>query len=807
MSNSDNPPQSGNAVPKAEVRAPKRFYIIWLVPLITILVAGWLGYRALSERGPTIRITFETADGLQAGKTSIMFKGVQTGTVKSITISKDLSQAVVEAEMTKETDGHLTEGTQFWVVRPKVGLTGISGLSTLVSGAYIAMSPGPGKATRSFKGLSEAPLSDAKGTTFALHADRLGSIHDAAPVLYRDVTVGEVVNHNLGKGGEGVDVEIVVYPAYADLVRKNSIFWNSSGIDVEIGNIFDASVRIDSIASLVAGGIAFATPPGASEAAPSGSSFDLHDRRPVSLDLGDDHGLVLVLTAKSPNGVAIGDQVTYRQIPVGKVLDIRLAEGDKSVEITVHITKRHAGLVHEKSVFWNASGIDLDFGNLLHPNIRIGSIESLVAGGIAFYNPPDPGAEARYGQRFALMSEAPSGIGADGEATAKPFEIVLTAAQSKGVDVGAPVLYHGIEIGSVKSLELNAAENGVEISLAIAPDRAGLIHDGSVFWNVSGIQVEAGDLVDAKIDVQSLKTLIRGGIALANPAASGPPAAAGARFALRDARPAQLLDKAKVTDALQIVLKAEVEGSVKQGDPVLYREVQVGEVSDIELSDEADVVLIHVDIQPRYAVLVQTNSVFWNASGIHASFGLFSGAQIDVESLSALLRGGIAFATPPDGGKAAGRGAAFPLYSEPKKEWKSWAPHIRLPQAPVAADEGGAPAAAATPAAEEPQAQSEEAGSETEAAEPAAPAATAEESKAADEDQAAGTAPIPDSVTLPGGGRVSSYVLTEALAGLGFDNIGNVQHVGNIAHVEASWQGENVKLRVDTENGQITTGE
>lgn len=237
---------------------------------------------------------------------------------------------------------------------------------------------------------------------------------------------------------------------------------------------------------------------------------------------------------------------------------------------------------------------------------------------------------------------------------------------------------------------------------------------------------------------------------------------------------------------------------MKVDDPILYREVQVGTVTGIDLSEDADYVALRVAIEPRYASLVRAKTVFWNASGIHASFGLFSGADIDIESLSALLRGGIAFATPKDGGASARTGAVYALHKEPKKEWQSWAPHIRLPKELPKEPSGEATGDQAPPPTPgEPEASGEAAAGE---------AAVGEGATGASEQTAATppaeTAALPEALPVSGE-HMSESALSEALAKLGFTNIGSIRKSGSIVRAEADWQGETVELRVDTRTGRI----
>jgi len=217
---SDTPAGQGaqNQVPKADIRHPRRLSIVWFIPLAVAVIAGWIAYKSISEKGPSITITFNNADGLEAGNTKIMFKGVQAGTVESIDVSEDLTQVIVHATMVKETDGYLNKKTKFWVVRPEVSLTRISGLSTLVSGVFIAMEPGDGKPERAFQGLDRAPLSDEQGSRFTLKAEDLRTLRISAPVTYHGVVVGEILGHELAKDDDGVLIHVLIHKPHEQLV-------------------------------------------------------------------------------------------------------------------------------------------------------------------------------------------------------------------------------------------------------------------------------------------------------------------------------------------------------------------------------------------------------------------------------------------------------------------------------------------------------------------------------------------------------------------------------------------------------------
>ena len=274
-------------LPDAVVQTRKRFSIVWVVPVVAALIGGWLAYKALSEKGPTITITFESAEGLEAGKTKIKYKDVEIGQVESISLSEDLSHIMVTAELVREAKTWLSENTRFWVVRARVAAGEVSGLGTIFSGVYIAIDPGKGgKPARVFKGLEIPPIvtTDLPGRHFLLRAGRLGSLDIGSPVYFRQIKVGQVVAHNLEKDGRAVHIRIFIHAPHHQLVSKNTRFWNASGFDVSV----DASgikVNTESFVAIMIGGIAFDTPVNLGSGGPAkdGETFELYKSREASL--------------------------------------------------------------------------------------------------------------------------------------------------------------------------------------------------------------------------------------------------------------------------------------------------------------------------------------------------------------------------------------------------------------------------------------------------------------------------------------------------------------------------------------------
>ena len=257
-------------LPEAEA-APKRGWslsIVWLIPLLALMVGGWLAGKAILERGPTISISFKNAEGLEAGKTKIKYKNVDVGVVKHIKLSDDHQQIVAIAEFAKGSDSYLVEDTRFWVVRPRIAGGHISGLGTLFSGSYIGLDIGKSTTSRDeFVGLDRPPIveSDVPGRHFILQSDDLGFLDVGSPLYHRQVSVGSVVAYDLNQDGKAVALKVFINAPYDRYVTTNTRFWNASGIDVAI-DATGIKVNAESVTSIFIGGIAFETPSDATSA-------------------------------------------------------------------------------------------------------------------------------------------------------------------------------------------------------------------------------------------------------------------------------------------------------------------------------------------------------------------------------------------------------------------------------------------------------------------------------------------------------------------------------------------------------------
>jgi paraquat-inducible protein B len=405
-------------VPEVAVAKRRSISIIWLIPLVAAAIAIWLAYTTLKAEGPTITISFTAAEGLEAGKTRVKYKDVEVGLVEGVTLSDDLSHIVVTASMDKSIEDHVTERTQFWIVRPRVGITGVSGLSTLLSGAYVEMQPGEGKPSRNFTGLEEPPpiAADVPGTRYLLHTDRLGSIGRGSAVYYQDVQVGQVLSYALADDQRGLNLQIFVRAPHDKLVRSDSRFWSASGVDVSVG-ANGVNVQMQSLQAFFAGGIAFDTPsitrPG--EQAAAGADFLLYDSlASVGEAQFTEKVPYLVYFEGSVRGLRPGAPVEFRGIPVGKVTDVSLVLDPATDSIRIPVTldiQPQRVLASEKAAKVEPYAVvaalvkrglraQLKSGNLLTGELFV-SLD---------FHPEAPPAELDYKDKYPLIPSVPTDI-------------------------------------------------------------------------------------------------------------------------------------------------------------------------------------------------------------------------------------------------------------------------------------------------------------------------------------------------------------------------------------------------------------
>jgi paraquat-inducible protein B len=363
------------AVPKKQTRLS----LVWFIPILAAALGVWVAVARIRSEGPKITIVFQSAEGLEAGKTKINYRGVDIGTITAIRLTEDHERVMATAQMTPKTEDFLVEDTRLWVVRPRISGANVTGLGTLISGAYIGIEIGSSKEPkRDFVALETPPVvtGNAPGRFFVLKTSDLGSLDTGTPLFFRRLQVGQVASYILDKDGKFFTLKAFVRAPYDQYVTANTRFWQASGIDVSL-SANGLSVQTQSLLSILIGGIAFESPASGAvlPAAEANTLFTLFsDRAEAFRPAARSPQIYKLIFKDSVRGLTPGAPVEFRGIPIGEVADIRaqidLRTFEFSVPVTIRLDPQRLGV----KVVEGASGADLE-------RMRRKLIDALVAHG------------------------------------------------------------------------------------------------------------------------------------------------------------------------------------------------------------------------------------------------------------------------------------------------------------------------------------------------------------------------------------------------------------------------------------------
>ena len=578
-------------LPKAKTRPASNWSAIWVLPLIALLIGGWLGWRAYSQTGIEVQVRFESGEGIQANKTEVVYKGMSVGKVKALALDDEGNTrgVIATVEMNKDVQQYLKSGTRFWLVKPSVTLAGITGLETLVSGNYIAISPGEGEPARKFKALvEEPPLSDAKpGLHLTIKADRLGSLNRGSPVFYKQIQVGQVKSYLLSEDQNTVEIKVFIEPTYANLVRKHTRFWNASGISID-ANLSGVKVRSESLASIVAGGIAFATPENRRDSPPTDPTlpFRLYE----DFDAAQ-AGIRVKVKLSDFEGLQAGrTPVMYKGIQVGNLKALKVDPDLSSATAELTLDPLAEDYLVQGTQFW-----------VVKPSISLAGItglEALVKGNYIAVRPGDKGAAPQ--REFEARPKAPPL-----DLRSPGLHLVLFTENLGSLEVGSPILYKQVKVGSVQSYQFSRTRKQLVIGVHIEKEYEGLVNGSTRFWNASGVTLTGGLTGGIQVKSESLQSLMAGGIAFDTPEPNVPLKKRIPRFRL-------YADKEQATQKGTLIsIKVDRADGLRPGTPIRFKGLDVGKVEDVDLSGDLQSVLLKARITEVPERIARVGSQFW----------------------------------------------------------------------------------------------------------------------------------------------------------------------------------------------------
>lgn len=629
-----------------------------------------------AEYGLMMTLQLASGGGIVEGKTKVMYRGLEAGVVKKIIINNDENHTVsAEILLDPRAEPILKQGTRFWAVRPEVSLEGIRNLDTIIAGPHITFIPGEGEYQDHFiVEVGNMPKPPQKqGRHFTLLSKDSGSLEVGAPLLYKKIVVGEIRSVGFEPGAKSVHTDILIYNEYAHLIQENTVFWNVSGVEID-ASLSHINVNLSSLKTMMAGGVTFINPENDSvknnQPASEGKSFTLYEsyaRATRNVPELRPPGTLVKLESLANNKFDVGSPVLYKNITVGEVLDLELSDDHQKIVFDVLILKEYEELINTGTLFYNFSGFTVD-ADLSGVEINAGPLASIVTGGIAFIT-SEKGEAIEDGHLFPLYRNKDAAIHRDSIA------ITIHLNKADGIKKKTKIMYQGIQIGSIRKIRFSKDMRDIIAEGRVNKEAGHLFRETTRLWLVKPEISLSG--------VRHLDTVLSGSYIDLIPGTG----ALQTDFTLLPESPG-----AELFAGLNIVLETPRLGSLNKNSPVYYRQVQVGKVTGFELSPTAQQVWVRVNILPGYMNLIREGTKFWLASGIRASWGLFSGFDMSSESMEALLAGGIAFATPGGNemGEAASSNDHFTLHEQGEKTWLDWNPEIMLNEGAKQTGETGA---------------------------------------------------------------------------------------------------------------------
>jgi len=612
---------------QAQVTPPRIISAIWFLPVVAAMLGLWIIAQNISNASTTIRIHFDSADSIIVDKTRIRYKGVIVGTVKKIELDSSNGVNVI-AQIESHAKFMLREKTQFWLVSPKASLTSISGLDTLFSGSYINLHPGDGDDATSFYAVNEQPITIPDNALLVnLKNDSAGSISVGTPLFYKKIQVGEVARIRLDASSQFVNIKVFVNKQYKHLIKEDSQFWNISGLTANISPT-GVDFKLDSITSLIAGGITFSSPT-ESKALTDKRTFTLFDNIDAS-----DAGVNVELTLNNITNLPKGAGILFKGHGIGRITAIEYQPEQQQFVATASINPQFSDMITTGAQFW-IEKTALSFS-------KIENLGNIITGDYIGFSPaPQSDEPAQPQRRFAIQSFQQS--------ITPVLSLLLLADDASGLNVGDPISYQGITIGRIAQLDFSSSGAFIETVIHIDHQYQYLINNSSQFYLLSGVNVKAS-LQGVEVQSAPLAHLISGGIGLHNryPVKKTTKPVAlkdNIRFRLYPSKELAKLGKNVFSKPLKISLLSKQLPAISAGSPVYYHKFPIGEVSSFTITD-AGLMRTTLAIKGQYKHLIKKQSVFWNVSGFKVDAGL-SGVNIEAESLLAIASGGIAVDVAP----------------------------------------------------------------------------------------------------------------------------------------------------------------
>lgn len=500
MENSD-PSNKFQDLPKAVQKPAKKVSSIWLLPVVAAIMGIFLLYQGIIEKPIEAVINFKTAEGIAVGKTEIKYKGMTIGKVKKIQMNSDLESMDIHVEVDILAEPLLREESQLWLVKPRLSAMEVTGLDTIMSGAYIKLRPGKGQFITRFKALDEPPAIDeqAPGLHLTLISDILPSVKVGSIIYYKNLEVGDVQSYSLNREKVQFEINIYILPEYEGLVTRESRFWDTSGIQFE-GSISNFTLKTKSITAMLMGGVAFYTPEAKTQSASAKKPEPVKNNE--TFTLYEDHqkslaGIKIIIQFPTSEGITPGKtRVLFKGIEAGYVQRITILPDLSGVNAHVLMDPRIKSRMGKKSKFW-----------MVKPEVGlsgVSGIETLLSGTYIGMEPQ----KAALHRKFVALEGPPQRPEDKGR-----LSLTLNVDRRGSLKAGSPVTYRQVIVGEVTGYELSKTAEKVNVFISIQKKYAPLVRENSRFWITSGIEFG----LFSGLKTESVESVLAGGVAFVTP--------------------------------------------------------------------------------------------------------------------------------------------------------------------------------------------------------------------------------------------------------------------------------------------------
>jgi len=627
---------------EAVVENKKSIYIVWIIPFVAIILATWMIFKHYNEKGYEVIVTFNNGSGMSVGKTALMYNGIKVGQVSGMAAHPgDISLIDVTITVDKQVRGVAKEGNVFWKVEPKLSLTEISGLSTILSGVYIEVMPNTKNPDElmsrsdkfAFTAVEDAPINIFNNSLIVkLHADKY-DIKVGAPIMYKKMNIGKVLDAKLVLGG--VDYFIQIEEKYAKHLKVNSKFWKVSGVEVR-ASLAGLRVEMDSLASLVAGGIGVSSPEDGVLASAK-SEYYLYENY-KAIDLENDY-----ITLVSNNGYNIDIKAAhlfFKGSDAGSIIDLDYDPNTDKTTFKIKLKTKFRHLANKDAHFW-----------IVEPSIGLNQIKGLGAISSGPYISFETSTKSKeLKSKFTLHVDPPMISG-------KHYQLIAQG----GYDLksGINIIYKDIIIGTLIKSELAKNNTDVIFDIVIHDKYKHLVNDSSAFY-IQGAANIGASFDGIYFNIGSITSIVNGGIVLDTNDLSAK--RTKNKFVLEKNYEEYMESEFLSDGGKTFKLIAESLGSIKEGTAITYKGMKVGKVIDYTFNKRTSKIELNIYIKKEFVDQVNSATNFFNTSGIKVKAGL-SGVEIKTGSVENIMTGGIAFKTPIKGEKIDNQ-HSFTLYKD-----------------------------------------------------------------------------------------------------------------------------------------------